>query len=458
MEESEDNREMTAEISKKESERILAAARRRKFLVYGIWLYFLLLIFEGALRKWVLPSLAAPLLIVRDPVALVLLLYAWYYNLFPKSVFIVWMFIITFISIFTTLFFGHGNLLVTIYGARIFLIHFPFAFLIGSILTRKDVVKIGRVVLWISIPMAILIAMQFYSPQTAWVNRGVGGDMSGAGFGGSMGYFRPPGTFSFTNGAVAFFSLAAAYIFYFWLRPGQINKLILLAATIGLIFAIPFSISRTLTFTVALMLVFLLLTLTRNPKFLGKVLVGIAGITVLAVILNATGLLDTPMEVFLQRFDEAGQSEGGVEGTIGDRYLGGMVDAITMANDGPFFGEGLGLGTNAGSAILGSGRTFLIAEQEWQRTVGEMGALLGIAVIAIRLLITAKLALASYFMIRKGDSLPWMLTSFAIITFPQGAWAQPTMLGFSILIIGLLIASFNSPEQIESELIIKEAS
>ena len=34
------------------------------------WLYFLLLIFEGALRKWIVPQLSAPLLLVRDPVAL----------------------------------------------------------------------------------------------------------------------------------------------------------------------------------------------------------------------------------------------------------------------------------------------------------------------------------------------------------------------------------------------------
>lgn len=458
MEANEENRGTTQLVFDVESQRIASARRRRKFLVNGIWLYFLLLIFEGALRKWVVPSLAAPLLIVRDPVALVLLIYAWYYNLFPKSIFIVWMFIITFISIFTTLFFGHGNVFVTLYGARIFLIHFPFAFLIGSVLKRSDVVKIGKVVLWISIPMAVLIALQFYSPQSAWVNRGIGGDLGGAGFGGSMGYFRPPATFSFTNGAVAFFSLTAAYIFYFWLRPGQINKIILISATVGLIFAIPFSISRTLTFTVALMLVFLLMTLTRNPKFLGKVLVGIAGMAVLAVVLNATGFLDTPMEVFLQRFDEAGKTEGGVEGTIGDRYLGGMIHAIAAAGDRPFFGEGLGMGTNAGSALLGSGRTFLIAEEEWERTIGEMGALLGISVILIRLIITVKLALASYFKIQTGDVLPWMLTSFAIIIFPQGAWAQPTMLGFSVLIIGLLIASFNAPKQIDADLINTEAS
>ena len=35
-----------------------------------IWLYFLLLLFEGALRKWFLPSLSQGLLIIRDPVVI----------------------------------------------------------------------------------------------------------------------------------------------------------------------------------------------------------------------------------------------------------------------------------------------------------------------------------------------------------------------------------------------------
>ena len=434
-------------FSIKERQDIIAAKRSRAFLVKGIWLYFLLIIFEGVLRKWVLPSLANPLLIVRDPVVIVLIIYAWYYNLFPKSTYIVWMSVIAIISIFTTLFFGHGNLSITIYGARILLIHFPFIFLIGRVLNREDVLKFGKVALWISIPMAILVAIQFYSPQSAWVNRGVGGDMSGAGFGGAMGYFRPPGTFSFTNGLVAFFSFTAAFIFYFWLRPGQVNKIILISATIGLIFTIPFSISRTLTFTVSLMLLFVLLTLSRNLKNMGRIIIGLMGFGVLIFILSKTGWLDTPMEVFLNRFEQAGKNEGGVEGTLGDRYFGGMLKAIVKAGEKPFFGEGLGLGTNAGAAILGSKGVFLIAEEEWARTIGEMGALLGIGVIAIRLIITFKLAVASYFEISIGYVLPWMLLSFCIIIFPQGVWAQPTMLGFSTIITGLLIASFNEPPE-----------
>ena len=42
-----------------------------------IWIYFWLLIFEGALRKWFLPSLSSPLLLVRDPVALFAIFLGW---------------------------------------------------------------------------------------------------------------------------------------------------------------------------------------------------------------------------------------------------------------------------------------------------------------------------------------------------------------------------------------------
>lgn len=41
------------------------------------WLYFWLLIFEGALRKWLLPGLSNVLLLVRDPVALLGLMWGW---------------------------------------------------------------------------------------------------------------------------------------------------------------------------------------------------------------------------------------------------------------------------------------------------------------------------------------------------------------------------------------------
>ena len=47
-----------------------------------IWAYFLLLLFEGALRKWFLPGLSQGLLIIRDPLVILI-----YYLSYTKGVF-----------------------------------------------------------------------------------------------------------------------------------------------------------------------------------------------------------------------------------------------------------------------------------------------------------------------------------------------------------------------------------
>src|SRR5438477_2726438 len=54
-----------------------------------IWLYLWLLIFEGAFRKWIVPGLSSPLLLVRDPVVLAIYFLALRARLFPQNVFVV---------------------------------------------------------------------------------------------------------------------------------------------------------------------------------------------------------------------------------------------------------------------------------------------------------------------------------------------------------------------------------
>src|SRR5476651_307869 len=87
----------------------LPAEDPNKSLKMGIWLYFFFLLFEGALRKWFLPSLATPLLIIRDPIALWLLLSAWYKGLLPYNWYVIAMAVICLIAIATALTVGHGN-------------------------------------------------------------------------------------------------------------------------------------------------------------------------------------------------------------------------------------------------------------------------------------------------------------------------------------------------------------
>ncbi len=413
-----------------------------RLLKRGIWIYFFLLIFEGALRKWFLPFLATPLLVVRDPLAIWLLVMTWKRGLLPENAYLTTTVVVAIISIFTAVLLGHGNLAVAIFGARILLIQFPLMFVIGRVFSRADVVKIGIALLWIAIPMTILIALQFYSPQSAWVNRGVGGDTEGAGFnGGALGYMRPPGTFSFTNGVGNFYSLVAPFILYFWFNRKGVSLLLLAAATASLLAVIPLSISRSLLFQVGVSVVFLLLATARQPKYIGSVLVAAVVVIFSVALLSQAAFFQTAVEVFTVRFENASGFEGGLQGTLGDRYLGELLLPFKQAARQPFFGYGIGMGTNVGSMLLTGDVNFLISEGEWGRLIGEMGPLLGILIILVRLKLCLKLALASYQKLAQHDLLPWLILSFALLIIPQGQWAQPTTLGFSTMVGGLLIAS-----------------
>jgi hypothetical protein len=412
-------------------------------LKQGIWLYFLLLLFEGALRKWVLPGLATPLLIVRDPLTLWILFGAAKLGILPtNNYYINGMTITGIVGIFTALFLGHGSLVVAIFGARILLLHFPLIFVIGKVFNQEDVKKIGKAVLWISLPMLLLIAVQFYSPQSAWVNRGVGGDVKGSGFSGALGYFRSSGTFSFTNGVTFFFSLLACFVFYFWINPAGVNRVLLIAATAALAASIPLSISRGLFFQIGVSLIFLIIAIVREPKKLGRLVLAIVGGGVLIILLTQFPFFQTATKAFLARFDSANKYEGGVKGTLGTRYLGGLLAPFISNSNLPFFGYGLGIGTNAGSALLTGKRSFLISEEEWGRLIGELGVLMGFIVIYLRVKLVIQFVSVSYKRLVSGDLLPWMLLSFAFLTVINAQWAQPTALGFSTLIAGLLVASF----------------
>src|SRR5450756_2810632 len=52
-----------------------------------IWLYLVLWLIEGGLRRWFLPGLNTPLLLIRDPVVIAIYGVAISRNLFPSNLF-----------------------------------------------------------------------------------------------------------------------------------------------------------------------------------------------------------------------------------------------------------------------------------------------------------------------------------------------------------------------------------
>lgn len=406
----------------------------------AIWAYFILLIFEGALRKWILPGLSGPLLIVRDPIALFIIIKAFQTGLWKPNFYTTVIWVLTMIGFTTALIFGHGSIPVALYGMRITLLHFPLIFIIGQFFSREDVIRIGKVVLYINIFMTILVAIQFYSPQSAWVNRSVGG-VEGSGFSGALDFYRVPGVFSFTNGLSIFYSFSAAFICYFWVDESAktVPKYVLIFSTIALLAAIPLSISRTVLFSVILSVLFMLIVSGKNPKLIKNIISGAIGSIVFFFVLSMFSFFQTASVAFEDRFTAANKNEGGLEGVFIDRFLGGLYGSITN-EDSSFIGMGIGLGTNAGANILGK-TGFLISEGEWGRLIGEMGFLMGMIIIIIRISIAFGFLVESWKSLNYKNILPWMLLSNGLLIIVQGQWAQPTSLGFSILFAGLISAA-----------------
>jgi hypothetical protein len=422
------------------------ALKRLKQLV---WLYILLLVFEGALRKWVLPGLATPLLLARDPVAIVLIIMAWRNGFLGRNLYVTIMVLVSILALFTALFAGHGNLIVALYGVRTLMLHFPVIFIIGNVFDRDDVIKIGKFIVWATIPITILLIFQFYSPQTAWVNKGIGGDTV-QGFQGALGFFRPSATFSFSNGTALFYSFAACYIFYFWLTPNKsVNKILLISASTALAMSIPLSISRSLLFFILVTVSFIIIGVSRTPRSMFRIILITIAVMGLFALLSQLSIFQTATEALTTRFTQASSSEGGLQGTLGDRYIGGLLGAFDSDNQKtgeiPLFGYGIGMGTNVGSQLLTGKVDFLIAEGEWGRLIGELGLFMGGIVIAIRIIVCVKLGIASFRRLKFGDFLPWILLSYCLLTLPQGQWSQPTSLGFSIIAGGLTLASLRAP-------------
>ncbi|PTT18831.1 hypothetical protein DBR27_00280 [Flavobacterium sp. HMWF030] len=421
----------------------IANIKNYKSIKIAIWLYFFLWIFEGALRKWVLPGLATPLLIVRDPVAIFIIIRAIYLNVNFLNGYVVFSSIITILALIITLTFGHGNLFVGIYGARIMLLHFPLIFIIGAVFTKDDILKMGYALLALNILMTLIVYLQFISPQSAFINRGLGGEGS-AGFSGAMGYFRPPGTFSFITGLASFYIMVSVFVFYFWLSKERVSKILLYTSTLALIFSLPLTVSRTAVGGVILVGVFAFIGSATSFKQIMKVAFTICALFLLfAVLQSTTSVFNIGTEVFMSRVDTASGQSGGFEQSFFSRILGDFVRPIVNLLNLPLFVGKLGMGTNAGAQMLSGSNSFLIAEDELGRVGGEQGLILGGGLILLRLILAINLFFKSIKLPQENRLLPLTFCGTALYLITLGQWAQPSMLGCSVLTVGLLVASIN---------------
>src|SRR4030095_7710392 len=131
--------------------------------------------------KWILPGLANPLLVVRDPVVIAIYLIAVANGLFPKNVLVVSTIGLGILSAAASLIVqaqgGQGSFFITLYGLRTNFLHLPLIFLLPKVFTAADLSKLGKWLLILAFPMAILVAAQFRASPDSRLNVGAGGSV-----------------------------------------------------------------------------------------------------------------------------------------------------------------------------------------------------------------------------------------------------------------------------------------
>jgi hypothetical protein len=410
----------------------------------GLWLYFLLLVVEGALRKWVAPGMSNVLLVVRDPVVMGIYAVALTSGRFPWRASVLFLGGLAALSyLFATL--AGAPPIVVLYGLRVNYFHVPLIFVMATVLDRSDVLKFGRAMLWMTPPIVGMMLMQYRAGAGSWWNVGAGGEMDGQ-LAGALGKMRPSGPFSFITGPVLWCALATAFVFHGWTRPGVYSRGLLVAATLALVVAVPISISRLLMFSVLVVVMFGCAGLLKSPGRAMALLV--PGVLVAATFMSiGDGELTAAFE---QRWNDSKGS--GVQESIVQRFFDDYTVAYRAVADAPWLGHGVGMGSNVAARFARGSTGFMLAEAEWAKVVLELGPALGFLFLGFRCWLALKLVLAAGGrLMASGDGLPWLLCGACVLPVVSGQWAPPTILGFAVFGAGLVFAALNGEETEDTE-------
>jgi hypothetical protein len=410
-----------------------------------IWTYFLLLIFEGALRKWILTPLAAPLLLVRDPVAILIIWEAYRQDRWPQK----WS---TLMGILTACLMAIcvaqvvlvNNLwIAAIYGLRSYLLPFPVAFIMGEYLNEEDLRKFGVCTLWLLLLVTGIEIAQYMAPQGSFLNRGASEG------GGQIIYVgervRASGTFSFVTGPASFTPLAAAFVLYGFVRERFAKKQLLWAAAFALLLSVPIIGSRTIVFELAGVVACAAIAAFSGVSQLFKSLRLALPLLAISFLVSLLPIFSQASTHLRQRFTEASSSEGSASNSLEKRTFGSLSGTIGETD---FLSNPIGVGMGAGAAAISKLTTgdvyFITGESEFSRLLNELGAFPGLFFMTFRLLLGVMVFSMAIGRARSNEPLALLLFPVTFSTLFMGVLEQPTEQGFMVVALGFSLCALRT--------------
>jgi hypothetical protein len=411
---------------------------------------YVVLLFEGALRKWVFPDAMDLLFFVRDPLVIAAYIYALStFGLELKSStlkFGIALIVMGGVAGAINVWEGRLDVSIYAYGFRNYFVYLPLVYLIGQRLSYQGWCAITKVTVWLQAPLAILCIYQLEMPALHPINAGVmeGGLYQPGVFGEVI---RTYGTFTSSAGQTVFITFSLAVLLWCLTlprsrRPLSTRMLVLGAA--GALSMLAVSGSRGAYVGVAFVCVVtgLAVTLLRHDKMQ---VVGVVAAFVFAVTLASLTVFSKASDALYERVAGADESEVFQLGFAG-RIIDGFTHFVDFVPIVPALGFGVGTFGNANSlkaqsqSLLPYGAN---PEDDWSRNICDLGPVIGLGYLLWRCLLVAGLMRSGFRMLHAdGDLLPLILASFCVLTVVAGQiTGQGSVHGFGFLGAGFALAS-----------------
>ncbi|MCS4199752.1 O-antigen ligase family protein [Salinibacter ruber] len=311
-------------------------------------LFFLLVVVDGALRKWVFPQYETILLLLKGGVLLIG--YAAYAQerdplALPRPVQHTWVPLLLvgygFVVFLQAFNLNQPNFIVPAIGVKAHLNYVPLVVLLPALLVEVTKRKIRRFLwgytLFLFVPVAVLCVYQFFQPPEAWINQYVREMQTRATV---VGYPRVTGTFSYMGSLSPFLRLNALLgvaILLAWIQWREMSLGILGGIlTVSSLIAVPMTGGRGLAVLIGAGVLGMLVIMPGRPsQRIGAVFVGAILAFGLAQGLQGSGLLEG-WEALVQRTQQTGveEAEGRIEGLL--------TAPFTSLDDAGLVGYGVG--------------------------------------------------------------------------------------------------------------------
>jgi hypothetical protein len=404
---------------------------------------FLVVVLEGAVRKWVASAATLPLLLVRDLLAIYVIAYALRNGALQRNrgitqTLLAWSCLVIAWGLLQ-LVVGESSPTILLIGLRFWLLYIWFGVAAAATMNEADYRAAMRVAVWSLLLMTPLVVLQHFSPPGARINSQVDSDEADI-FLVIADVVRTTGTFSFTAGYTTYLALMAPLVFAVAGARKRSGRQTLFAAALfgGFVVSSTVSGSRTAVILSGLMVVAYFigrLALARGRARTGALVGVIAGVLLLAVLLY---VFRGALTITEQRFQEASDVE-----TFWGRIFTIFIGQSVAFDEFRWIGWGIGLGSNLANYVrTGSTGAFALAEVEASRILLEGGLIgyvftifkVGVIIVGVRKAWRLSRRLHSAYPI-----LLWAIVSLALLTWSAtGQLTAHGLLGL-MLAFGLLV-------------------